>query len=115
MSPSWVMVLKLCKKLCPFCIFFADVSKKSKVVIAIYVYASKSYRLPLLENGIGYYAMTFSLEDISVWSSWILKNSAECALFLYFIPRYLVNCCSEPYKSNIFSKRAWWGLSDGYK
>ena len=49
-----------------FAFFFADVSKKSKVVIAIYVYASKSYRLPLLENGIGYYAMTFSLEDISV-------------------------------------------------
>ena len=60
------MVLKLCKQLCPFCIFFADVSKKSKVVKAIYVYASKSYRLPLLENDIGYYAMTFSLEDISV-------------------------------------------------
>ena len=31
MSPSWVMVLKLSK-----IVFFADVSKKSKAVLAIY-------------------------------------------------------------------------------
>ena len=44
-------------KNCPFLQFFADVSKKSKAVIAIYVYASESSRFALLENGIGYYAM----------------------------------------------------------
>ena len=44
-----------CQKLCPFCIFFAYVSKKSKAVIAIYVYASGSSRFALLENRIGYY------------------------------------------------------------
>ena len=38
--------------------FFADVSKKSKALIAIYVYASESSRFVVLENGIGYYAMT---------------------------------------------------------
>ena len=34
--------------------------------IAIYVYASESSHFALLKNGIGYYAMTLSLEDISV-------------------------------------------------
>ena len=47
-----------CQKLCPFCVFFADVRKKSKAVIAIYFYASESSRFALLGNGIGYYAMT---------------------------------------------------------
>ena len=37
--------------------FFADISKKSKAVIAIYVYASESSHFALLENGVGYYAM----------------------------------------------------------
>ena len=39
-----------CQKLYPFLQFFA--------VIAIFVYASESSRYALLENGIGYYAMT---------------------------------------------------------
>ena len=51
-----------CQKLCPFSIF-TDVSNKSKAVIAVYVYAFESSRFALLENGIGYYAMTYSLED----------------------------------------------------
>ena len=37
--------------------FLADVSKKSKAVTAIYVYASES-RFALLGNDVGYYAMT---------------------------------------------------------
>ena len=57
MSPSWVFVLKLSKNV-SFLQYFADVSKKSKVVIAIYVYTFESSRFALLENGIGYYAMT---------------------------------------------------------
>ena len=51
------MVLELSKIIC-FLQVFADVSKKSKAVIAIYVYASESSRFVLLENGVGYYAMT---------------------------------------------------------
>ena len=66
MSPSWVMVLKL-SKIVSFMHFFANVSNKSKVVIAIYVYAFESSRFALLENDIGCYAMTYRLEDISVW------------------------------------------------
>ena len=37
--------------------FFADINKKPKAVIAIYVYVSESSRLALLENDVGYYAM----------------------------------------------------------
>ena len=55
-----------CQKVCPFCIFFAGVSNKSKVVKADYVYAFESSHFNLLENGIGYYAMIYSLEDISI-------------------------------------------------
>ena len=57
MSPSWVMVLKL-SKIVSFLQIFADVSKKSKAVIAICVSASEISGFALLENGIGYYAMT---------------------------------------------------------
>ena len=59
------MVLKL-SKIVSFLHLFAAVSKKSKAVIAVYVYAFESSRFTLLENGIGYYAMTYSLEGISV-------------------------------------------------
>ena len=50
------MVFKL-SKLVSFLQFFADISKKSKAVIAIYVYASESSRFALLENDVGYDAM----------------------------------------------------------
>ena len=65
MSPSCVMVLKL-SKIVSLLHFFADVRNKSKAVIAVYVYAFESSRFTLLENGIGYCAMTYSLEDISL-------------------------------------------------
>ena len=51
------MVLKLSKIVFIFQ-FFADVSKKYKAVIAIYVYTSESSPFALLENGIVCYAMT---------------------------------------------------------
>ena len=50
------MVFKLAK-LVSFLQFFADISKKSKAVITIYVCASESSHFSLLENGVGYYAM----------------------------------------------------------
>ena len=59
------MVRKLSEKF-SFLHFFADVSNKSKTVKAVYVYAFESSCFTLLESGIGYYAMTYSLEDISV-------------------------------------------------
>ena len=59
------MVLKL-SKIVSFLQFFADISKKPKAVIAIYIYASESSCFALLENDVDYYAMIESLEDISV-------------------------------------------------
>ena len=50
------MVLKL-SKIVSFLQFFADISRKSKVDIAIYVCAPETSRFALLENGVGYYAM----------------------------------------------------------
>ena len=61
------MVLKL-SKIVSFLQCFADISKKSKAVVAIYVYESESYCLTLLENGVGCYAMIQGQEDISVRS-----------------------------------------------
>ena len=70
-----------CQKLCPFCIFFANVSNKSRVVIVVYVYTPESSYFELLENGIGYYAMIYSLEDIRVWRWWISLNSCWFSTF----------------------------------
>ena len=49
--PFWVMVLKLSKKVL-FLLFCSDLSKKSKSVKAIYLYASESSRYVISENGI---------------------------------------------------------------
>ena len=59
------MVLKLPKKV-HFLQFCADLSKKSKFIKAIYLYASESSRYELSENDIVYYAMTYCFVDISV-------------------------------------------------
>ena len=59
------MVLKLSKTL-SFLQFIAGVRKKSKAVIAIYLYASEGSCFTLLENDVGYYAMVYILENISV-------------------------------------------------
>ena len=65
MLPSSVMVLKLSKKV-QFLQFCAELSKKSKSIKTIYIYASESSRCALSENGIVYYAMTYCFGDISV-------------------------------------------------
>ena len=73
MFPSWVMVLKLSKKV-HFLQFCADLSKKSKSVKAIYIYVTETSRYTLSENGIVYYAMTYCFGDISIWNRRILLN-----------------------------------------
>ena len=50
------MVFKLSKSV-SFLQHFADISKKSKADIGIYVYASESSSFTLIGNGVGYYAM----------------------------------------------------------
>ena len=51
MLPSWVIVLKLCKKVY-FFRFCAELIKKSKSIKAIYIDASERSRYALSENGI---------------------------------------------------------------
>ena len=94
-SPSWVVVLKM-SKIVPFLQFFANVSKTSKAVVAIYVYASESFHFALLENGVGYYAMTWSLEDISVWSWGILLNFCWVSILLTFYSLILCELLFRP-------------------
>ena len=62
---SKVMVLKLSKKV-QYLQFSADLSKKSKYIKAIYIYASERARCALSENGIDYYAMIYCFRDIQV-------------------------------------------------
>ena len=55
MFPSWVMVVKLFKKV-HFLQFCADLNKKSKSIKAIYIDVSERSCFALSENGIVYYA-----------------------------------------------------------
>ena len=64
-SPSRVMARKLSKKV-PFFQFWDDLSKKSKYIKAIYIYASERARWVLSENGIIYNAMIYCFRDIRV-------------------------------------------------
>ena len=80
MFPSWVMVLHLSKKV-NFLQFYADLSKKSKSIKAIYIYASERSRYALSENGIVYCAMTYYFGEISVWSQRILLNFCWVSIF----------------------------------
>ena len=52
------MVVKLSKKV-HFFQFYADLSKKSLSIKAIYIYATGRARYVLSENGIVYHAMTY--------------------------------------------------------
>ena len=84
MFPSWVMVLKLSKKV-HFLQFCADLSKKCKSIKDIYIYASARSRYALSENVIVYYAMTYCFGDISVWSQWYLLNFCWVSIFFHIL------------------------------
>ena len=57
MFPSWVMIIKLSKKV-HFFNFVLTSAKKSKHIKAIYIYGSEKSRYALSENGIVYHVMT---------------------------------------------------------
>ena len=77
---SGVKVLKLSKKV-HFLQFCAELSKRSKSIKAIYMYASERSRNTLSENGIIYCAMTYYFGDISVWNQRILLNFWWVSIF----------------------------------
>ena len=61
--------------------FFADFSKKSKSIKAIFICASERSCYALSENVIVYYAMTYCFGDIRVWSRRILLNFYWISIF----------------------------------
>ena len=73
MFSSWVMVFESSRKM-HFLQFFADLSRKTKSVKAIYIYASERSCYALSENGNVHYAMTYCFGDIRVWSWRFLLN-----------------------------------------
>ena len=64
MFPTWVMVRKLSKKV-HFLQVFADFSKKSKSVKAIYIYATESSHYTFSENDMVYRDLSHRSWDIS--------------------------------------------------
>ena len=66
MSPSWVMAVKL-SEIVSLLQFFADVRKKSKAVMAIYVYAFETL-VSLFWKTVLVIMLWPILEDIRVWS-----------------------------------------------
>ena len=78
MFPSWVMVCKLSKKV-HFLQFCADLSKKSKSVEAIYIYASESSHYTVSENPMIYRGLSHCSWDISDYN---IKKDAESQKFL---------------------------------
>ena len=75
MFPSWVMVCKLSKNV-NFLQFCADLSKKSKSVEAICIYASESSHYPLSENAMVCRGLNHRSWDISNWN---IKKDADSA------------------------------------
>ena len=105
MFPSWVMVLKLSKKV--HCLqFCADLTKKFKSIKAIYICASERFRYPLSENGIVYCALTYYFGDISVWSRRILFNFCWVSMFFdILIVNISWTMAQIPVNHSIFWKR----------
>ena len=106
MFSSWVMVLKLSKKV-HFLQFCADLSKKSTSIKVIYIYASERSRYTLSENGIVYYAMTYCFGDISIWNWRILLNFSWVSIFFdILIANILWTVARTPINDIIFWKSA---------
>ena len=66
MFPSWVMVLKLSKKV-HFLQFCADLSKKSKSIKAIYIYASERSRVKHFQEMVLFIVLRLTILEILVF------------------------------------------------
>ena len=111
--PSRVMVLSLSKKV-QYLQFCADLSKKSKYIKAIYIYATEMARCALSENGIVYYAMIYCFGDIRVWSQRTLLNICWVSIFFYILIANISWTVSQTPINIPFSETVWWELSDAY-
>ena len=75
MFPSWVMVCKFSKKV-HFLQYCADLSKKSKSVEAIYIYATESSHYTLPENAMIHRGLSHRSWDIGHQN---IKRDADSA------------------------------------
>ena len=81
--PWWVIVLKLSEKV-HFLQFCAGLSKKSKSIKAIYIYACEKSRYALSENNIVYMLWPAVLESLGFEVEDFCEIPAESASFLIF-------------------------------
>ena len=80
-------------------------SKKSKFIKAVYIFASEVSRYWLSENGIVYYAITYCFGNIRVWSWKILLNFCWISIFFdTLIANILWSVAETPLSHNIFWK-----------
>ena len=106
--PSRVMVRKLSKKV-HFFQFWEDLSKKSKYIKAIYIYASARVPWILSENGIIYNAMIYCFRDIRVRSRINLINFCWVStIFDILIANISWTVAQIPINHTIFL--AWWNF-----
>ena len=104
MFPSWVMVLKLSKKV-HILLFCADLYKKYMSIKAIYIYASGRSRYALSENDIVYYAVNYCFGDISIWNWRILLSFCWVSIFFdILIANISWTVTGTPMKHTIFWK-----------
>ena len=108
--PSRVMVRKLSKKV-HFFQYSDDLSKKSKYIKAIYIYAPERAPWILSENGIIYNAMIYCFRDIRVWSRINLSNFCWVSTFFdILIANISWTVAQTPINHTIFW--VWWELAD---
>ena len=99
---SWVMVLKLSKKV-HFLQFCTDLTKFNSIE-AIYTYASQRSPYTLSENGIVYNAMIYCFGDIRAWSWRISLNFCRFSIFNILITNISWTVAQTPINHTIFSK-----------
>ena len=86
----------------PFCL---ALSKKSRFIKVVYIFASEVSCYGLSENGIVYYAITYCFGNIRVWSWRILLNLCWISIFFdILIANILWSVAQTPLSHNIFWK-----------
>ena len=101
MFHSWVMVCKLSKKV-QFLQFCADLSKKSKSVEAIYIYASESFHYILSENAMIYRGL--SQKKMLTWQKFLKNSSTSNTHTIETVSHSIINninfwkCITRPFR-----------------
>ena len=85
--------------------FCSALSKKSKFIKAVYIFASEVSLYGLSENSIVYYAMAYCFGNIRVWSRRILLTFCWISIFFdILIANMFWSVAQTPLSHNIFWK-----------